>query len=203
MTAPDSHARVVLNVPRGRGCMTFEFKPWPRTPRLFRGVTITEKIDGTNCAVIVDEEGNVGAQSRNRIVTPAADNYGFAAWVEANAEALADFLGVGYHYGEWWGQGIQRKYGMDRKVFSLFNVGRYEGIEELSSGLLRTVPIVSSGPFSADSVPSAMDILRDSGSLASPGFMNPEGIVVYHEDARQVFKVTFGGDLGKWEQVVS
>ena len=33
-----------------------------------------------------------------------------------------------------------------------------------------------------------------SGSHAAPGFMNPEGIVVYHTAAGQVFKMTVEND---------
>ena len=31
--------------------MPIEFKEWPKTPRLLRNITITEKIDGTNAAI--------------------------------------------------------------------------------------------------------------------------------------------------------
>lgn len=140
--------------------MSVEFKAWPKTPRLFRDVVITEKIDGTNAAVVISEHpfgthvngppadaalvfgpgkmgngGNpvceylVSAQSRNRVITPDRDNFGFARWVHANARKLAATLGEGYHYGEWWGQGIQRGYGLDHKRFSLFNVSRWGDID--------------------------------------------------------------------------
>ena len=36
--------------------------------------------------------------------------------------------------------------------------------------------------------------LRTSGSRAAPGFMKPEGVVIYHEAARQMFKMTIEGD---------
>lgn len=39
--------------------MTIEFQPWPKIARLNREITITEKIDGTNAAVIITEEGEV------------------------------------------------------------------------------------------------------------------------------------------------
>lgn len=35
-----------------------DFVPWAKTPRLFRDMTVTEKIDGTNAAVIVEKFGN-------------------------------------------------------------------------------------------------------------------------------------------------
>ena len=112
---------------------------------------ITEKIDGTNAAVVlvpyqqadVDQlpfslatvpdpaHGmylSVLAQSRSRYLTAEQDNFGFAAWVKAHAEELAA-LGPGVHFGEWWGKGIQRGYGLDEKRFSLFNVSRWYGAE--------------------------------------------------------------------------
>jgi len=36
--------------------------------------------------------------------------------------------------------------------------------------------------------------LRTIGSVAAPGFMDPEGIVVYLSAARSMFKVTLKGD---------
>lgn len=80
------------------------FRAWPKTPRLFRDMVITEKIDGTNAAVIV-ADGKLYAQSRKRIITPDDDNFGFASWVAEHPELVE--LGEGYHYGEWWGKGIQ------------------------------------------------------------------------------------------------
>jgi hypothetical protein len=31
-----------------------EFREWPKTPRLFRTIVVTEKIDGTNAAIHVE-----------------------------------------------------------------------------------------------------------------------------------------------------
>jgi hypothetical protein len=46
----------------------------------------------------------------------------------------------------------------------------------------------------------ALAKLQISGSVAAPGFMNPEGICVYHTQTRNVFKVTLDNqDAGKWE----
>lgn len=179
-----------------------EFKAWPKTPRLFRNVVITEKIDGTNAAVLVSEDGaRVAAQSRNRIITPDADNYGFANWVHKNALALADALGPGYHYGEWWGSGIQRGYGLPKgeKRFSLFNTARWttdEGLDALETvDGLYPVPVLYEGVFSEKEV---RDILWGLAALGSPAtglkFKNPEGICVFHTQSRQVYKVLLEND---------
>lgn len=173
------------------------FKAWSKTPRLFRDMTITEKLDGTNSAIHVTPDGNVVAQSRNRLIYPGktTDNYGFAKWVERYSMVLAEALGEGIHYGEWWGGGIARKYGLkpDDKRFSLFNVHRYADVAIPEIGL-GTVPVLYQGPFDTADVDSTLICLRAFGSKAVSGFMRPEGIVVYHEAARFTFKVTCEND---------
>jgi hypothetical protein len=36
--------------------------------------------------------------------------------------------------------------------------------------------------------------LRTEGSVAAPGFMDPEGICIYHEASGQLFKATLKND---------
>jgi len=173
-----------------------EFKPFPRMPRLFRDCVITEKLDGTNGVVFVGDDGQVRAGSRNRWITQDDDNYGFALWVGSNAAQLAS-LGPGYHYGEWWGAGIARRYGLAGKRFSLFNVGRWGigGKDEASKpACCHVVPVLARGPFDQGGIGVVASRLQEGGSIASPGFMQPEGIVVWHEAAQQAFKFTFDGD---------
>lgn len=178
-----------------------EFQAFPKIPRLFRDIVITEKIDGTNAAVGITEDGAVYAQSRNRIITPDKDNFGFAKWVEANAGRLHDLLGPGLHFGEWWGSGIQRGYRAPAgaKYFSLFNTHRWG--EELGQNYgadIGTVPVLYEGPFDHDAIQRALWGLRVFGSVAAPGFDNPEGIVIYHRAANTLFKVTLEADhVGK------
>ncbi len=125
------------------------FQEFPKMARLTRDCVITEKIDGTNAQIeivaassapgatpvtidmgqfVIAANAELGlllfAGSRTRYITPADDNFGFAKWVQANTDALWS-LGEGRHYGEWWGQGIQRGYGLTEKRFSLFNTGRW------------------------------------------------------------------------------
>jgi hypothetical protein len=171
-----------------------EFQPWPKIARLNRDITITEKIDGTNAAVLILEDGTVAAQSRKRLITPEDDNFGFARWVAANAGALTDLLGPGRHFGEWWGAGIQRRYGLDSKRFSLFNTARYGDLPLSDVEGLATVPVLYQGPFSQHAIEDAIDRLDQLGSAAAPGFMDPEGIIVFHSAAQQMFKVTIKGD---------
>lgn len=162
------------------------FRAFPKLARLNREMVVTEKLDGTNACVFVSETGQVTAQSRNRLITPTADNYGFAAWVQANESSLQE-LGHGYHYGEWWGPGIQRGYGLAERKFSLFNTARWG---ESRPGCCDVVPILCTGPFSTERVNGLVALLATTGSAASPGFMRPEGVVVYHTASNQMFKVT-------------
>jgi hypothetical protein len=185
------------------------FEPFPKLARLKRGCVVTEKIDGTNAQVLImdalgpmawDESlvvARVGdkllfAGSRTRMIVPGklTDNFGFAQWVSDNAEELVK-LGEGRHYGEWYGQGIQRNYGLKEKRFALFNTHR--PLETLPS-CVEQVPILWRGDFGTEYVDASMDYLRSMGSLAVRGFMNPEGIVVYHTASRTAYKRTFEHD---------
>jgi hypothetical protein len=102
------------------------FVGFPKMARLSREVVVTEKIDGTNACVFISEDGEFLVGSRTRWITPEQDNHGFAAWAYANKDDLL-LLGPGTHFGEWWGSGIQRGYGLQKgeKRFSLFNTLRW------------------------------------------------------------------------------
>src|SRR3954471_9773147 len=104
-----------------------DFEPFQKIARLKRNSIITEKIDGTNAVVAIGDDGTFRVGSRTRWITPDDDNYGFAKWAFAHEDELRE-LGPGRHFGEWWGNGIQRKYGVLDKRFSLFNVGRWNEI---------------------------------------------------------------------------
>ena len=171
-----------------------EFQPWPKIARLNRDITITEKIDGTNAAVVIAEDGAIAAQSRKRLITPEDDNFGFARWAHENGEALFSLLGPGRHFGEWWGAGIQRRYGLGHKRFSLFNTARYGGVDFSEIPGLGVVPVLYQGRFGQESIDISLEQLANFGSAAAPGFMDPEGIIVFHSAAQQMFKVTIKGD---------
>lgn len=116
------------------------FEKFPSLTRFSHGWTITEKLDGTNAAVVVVHKDAVGltdggsglgmgddeiaipavlrrvdgfvvmAQSRNRMLSLEQDNHGFARWVHDNAEALVAALGEGRHFGEWVGKGVNKRH---------------------------------------------------------------------------------------------
>jgi hypothetical protein len=189
------------------------FQPFPKLARLSRGCVITEKLDGTNAQVyIVDPDTleneayedvmqtapleivdglYIYAGSRTRLITPGklTDNYGFAGWVYEHANELAK-LGEGRHFGEWYGQGIQRNYGLNERRFALFDTSRWPEQRPRPS-CVDVVPVLHSGEFETVAINSAMTMLKINGSKAVPGFMNPEGIVVYHQASRTQFKKTF------------
>ena len=70
------------------------FERFASLTRFSHGWTVTEKIDGTNALVSIDEAGVVRAGSRSRWITPEADNFGFAAWVAKHADELRARLGI-------------------------------------------------------------------------------------------------------------
>lgn len=169
-----------------------EFIPFPKIARLSREVCITEKLDGTNGLISIGESGEFEVGSRSTWITPEKDNYGFAAWAQANKEELLK-LGPGRHFGEWWGQGIQRKYGMTEKVFSLFNVSKWLD-DAVRPSCCRCVPVLATGIFDTTMINHAINGLITDGSAASPGFMDPEGVIIYHTQGNLYFKKTIHKD---------
>ena len=167
-----------------------EFQDFPKIARLSREVIITEKIDGTNAQIFIGDNGEFLVGSRTKWITPESDNYGFAKWAYEHRDELMQ-LGSGRHFGEWWGQGIQRGYGLKEKRFSLFNTIRWA---EARPGCCGIVPVLWQGIFSTVMVDQCMSQLIALGSVAAPGFMKPEGVVVYHVAANMGFKKTLEKD---------
>jgi len=192
-----------------------DFEGFPKITRLSRECVITEKIDGTNAQVWI-RPGILGefetgldtqievwgavaylrAGSRTRWISTEDDNHGFAAWVYQHAPELAQ-LGFGRHYGEWWGQGINRGYNLPEKRFSLFNTHRWAD-EFVRPFCCAVVPVLYMGEFDTVEIETELTILRYGGSRASPGFMRPEGIVIYHTAAKVMFKKTLESDT-EWK----
>lgn len=187
-----------------------EFTGFPKMARLSREVIITEKIDGTNAQIVItlasdaQKAGHIVnpyiacvgdyvicAGSRTRWITPQDDNFGFAKWVVQNAESLVN-LGEGKHFGEWYGKGIQRGYGLNDKRFALFNASRWNA--ENAPDCCQVVPVLYSGLFDTNIVNDVIEDLRVNGSKMVQGFMRPEGIIVYHIAAGVGFKKTLDND---------
>jgi len=169
-----------------------DFEGFGKIPRLSREIVITEKLDGTNAQICIDDEGNMQVGSRKRWITPGDDNYGFARWVEENAVELLK-LGPGRHFGEWWGKGIQRGYGLNEKRFRLFNVAKWSD-DSVRPACCSVVPVLYRGALAEFAVYEVLDNLEDYGSVAAPGFMDPEGIIIYHTAGNLYFKKTLKND---------
>ena len=200
-----------------------EFVEFPKMARLTRECVITEKIDGTNAQVFIAQRCSCGegggcsncpnprlliaerdglvmyAGSRTQYITPERDNFGFARWVAEQADALFG-LGEGRHFGEWWGSGIQRRYGLTEKRFSLFNTLRWaderdrEKYPQDRPACCHVVPVLYRGLFGPKHDENYIAKLQHEGSVAAPGFMKPEGIVIYHVAAGVAFKKTIERD---------
>src|SRR5574337_967862 len=189
-----------------------EFREFPKMGRWSRDIIITEKIDGTNAQIYVhngpfeygldtqvDDTVFIRAGSRARWISTQDDNFGFAKWVYANAHTLKA-LGIGIHFGEWWGQGIQRGYGLQEKRFSLFNTERWAN-NPLKPDCCYVTPVLYKGLIGGTDINMEMGDLQVSGSIAAPGFMRPEGIVIFHIHGNVGFKKTFEKDeTGKWDK---
>lgn len=210
-----------------------DFAPFPKMSRLSRECVISEKIDGSNAQVVIiprvdfpgcmsdiktiaisqDTQHVMLVGSRTRWIRPKVagekggdpDNYGFAAWCKENADELFK-LGPGRHFGEWYGSGINRAYGLTNgeRRFALFNTSRWApfcsgcGVKEADGmtavDCCRVVPMIYRGLFNDTVVNSSLDLLRSAGSVAAPGFMRPEGIVIYHIASGTFFKKTLERD---------
>jgi hypothetical protein len=201
-----------------------DFQGFTKISRLSREIIITEKIDGTNGQILIEElEGYPSpdpmciyqkdglalfAGSRTRWITPQCDNHGFARWAQDHAEELTAGLGPGRHFGEWWGAGIQRGYGLPKgeKRFSLFNTnrwGQYRDREKYPSdrpACCHVVPVIWNGLLNTETIDLCLKTLINEGSSAAPGFMKPEGIVIFNVAGNVAFKKTIGDDGHKGDR---
>lgn len=191
-----------------------EFLEYPKIGRFSRDVIVTEKIDGTNGVIGIEEDGasmHVGSRTR-WLTAETGDNHGFLLWAMTHRDELLT-LGPGRHFGEWWGSGIQRGYGLQKgeKRFSMFNVARWalfgqtpqriqtqdpriEKYQDVLPPCCGLVPVLYRGVFDTESIMLALEGLTLSGSQAAPGFMKPEGIVIFHTAAGATFKKTIEKD---------
>ena len=204
-----------------------DFIEFPKMARLSRNVIISEKLDGTNATIYIEESDRCGgfhagyalstdngfalfAGSKNRWINPENDNYGFARWCKQNSEDLFE-LGPGWHRGEWWGQGIQRGYGLTEKRYSLFNADRWCSygkepqqrhtndprvvkMQDVAPACCHVVPVLHQGIFDTTDASNVLNVLKRDGSRAVPGFMRPEGIVIWHTAGQVSFKKTIEKD---------
>jgi hypothetical protein len=189
------------------------FESFQKISRFSKPSVFTEKIDGTNAQIYIPEDfydlpvdeqrfaftcedgTKILAGSRSRWLGPGKlDNFAFYHWAELNKDELKK-LGPGRHFGEWWGRGIQRGYDLDHKRYSLFNTARWGTHNPNTPSCCHVVPVLNIGPITE--IDEWMEKLKLYGSYAAPGFMDPEGIVIFHE--KNLYKKTFEYDRGKWD----
>jgi hypothetical protein len=169
-----------------------DFEEFKKIPRLSRECFVTEKIDGTNGCIYIGEDGEFLVGSRTRWLDEQNDHYGFFRWAMANKDELLR-LGKGTHFGEWMGQGIQKNYGLKEKRFYLFNYSRWAD-DNVRPKCCHVVPLLYQGIFDTEEIEVALYNLQTKGSVVSPGFMKPEGVVIYHVAGNLYFKKTIDKD---------
>lgn len=198
-----------------------EFKAFPKIERMGKlNMQVTQKIHGTNAQVFIIEapedyltasaanpsapsdlftvDGKtyiIRAGSRTRWIYVGDDNYGFAAFVDAHKERFIRNLGIGQHFGEWAGPGINSGEGLTEKTFVLFDFWKYQNRPELPPQTV-VVPVLYQGPADLAAVEAAMQDLKTNGSKLAPGFMRPEGCVVTLAGTR--YKKVFDAEETQW-----
>ena len=87
------------------------------------------KLDGTNAAVQILPSGSVQCQSRSQVITIENDNLGFARWAQTKEKLWADAAKKITKritiFGEWCGQGIQKRCSISqigKKIFAIFAI---------------------------------------------------------------------------------
>ena len=147
-------------------------------------------------STLIETTTEVLVGSRTRWIAPGDDNYGFAAFVYANKQEFIDKLGLGQHFGEWAGPGINSGEGLKEKTFVLFDFWRYEG--KVLPPQTTIVPVLYKGKFDLSKIETVMEDLKTNGSKLVPGFMRPEGIVAQIKGTR--YKVVFDAEETQWKK---
>ena len=75
---------------------------------------------------------------------------------------------------------------LKEKCFSLFNTSRWT--PENKPECCHVAPVLYKGVFNALEIENCIIKLRVEGSSAAPGFMKPEGIIIYHVPGDVFFK---------------
>jgi RNA ligase len=100
----------------------------------------TVKLHGTNAGIACSMHGPMWCQSRENIITPEADNAGFAMFVKSKERLFGVMLAQAQLvkrlsdndamliFGEWCGAGIQKKVGLTQlpKMFVIFGMARVD-----------------------------------------------------------------------------
>lgn len=175
-------------------------------------LTGTVKIHGTNAAIgYCPETGEVWAQSRNNIITPQNDNFGFAFWVHANMDKFKAAFekvygeegGNIYVFGEWFGGNIQKGVGVNglKKGFCMFDVYADDGWEKDFNDFANELEFVWE-------IPNIHHKFDFDTEFKKVDFIEPEKFTNYFADITQAVEDEcpvakyFGVDNGVGEGVV-
>ena len=207
-----------------------EYPKYPSIER-FENIysVISEKVDGTNGLMEIHEvfpkpdsdvTHVVTFGSRNKWIDVHSDNAGFANFftphidkivrvpeiLKANAVNELDNRNKACNmpiriYGEWFGQSIQRTYGLKQKLFMPFHTLLAKALIEAGVPNIIEPFIFYTGKFDKSISDGFMDTLKTHGSCVVPGYFQAEGIVVYFPTYNFCLKDTFEG--AKWKQQAS
>lgn len=169
-----------------------EFKAFKKIPRITNTVCdITEKLDGTNGVIAIQDHKLVAVGSRSRWLSTKQDNQactdylGFYSWcLEPARKSWLERLDDGLYYGEYVGAKIGRTYGLDHRRLYLFRYDLKEFIENPGLGVY-TIPYL--GAVTLDTLESAIRALQTELSLKGSnvnGFDRVEGLVINLHDHR-------------------
>jgi hypothetical protein len=175
---------------------TTEFRRWASIERLEQMVSITEKIHGSNAQILVTET-EVRAGSRERWLDRVQDNYGFCNHVTEHADEIRELLGLGRHYGEWYGAGINSSYGLKEKRLALFDT---RWADKPRPAWCDVVPVLYRGLYYPAVLAETMEKLKAGGSVLQPGFMGAEGVVVRFERSGVLMKHVFALEDTAWRK---
>ena len=179
-----------------------EFKAFNEIRRLDSvPMSITQKLHGTNAQIFIFETDGIldlKVGSRTRWITPESDNYGFAAFVNAHKLEFIHKLGVGQHFGEWVGTGINSTEGLTERAFVLFDFWKYPEGRPLPPQT-KVVPVLYHGRLDSSKIDETLEDLKTNGSKLVAGFMKVEGVVVTIGNAR--YKKVFNAEETKWTGV--
>jgi hypothetical protein len=88
---------------------------------------------------------------------------------------------------------VQRSYDLKEKRFSLFNTSRWLD-DSIRPSCCHVVPVLYDGMFDTAAINDCIRKLIESGSVAAPGFMRPEGVVCFHVQGNFGLKKTLEKD---------
>ena len=151
-------------------------------------ITITEKIDGANASIVVNEDGTLTACSRRNELTPQSNLQGFYEYVQKlDAGIVSAALTTRYIlFGEWLVKHTIRYPEDKMKQFYVFDVYDteteqympWEFTKQIAEFIgLKTVPLFYDGPFT-----SWEDIYTLVGKTEMGGEPTGEGIVIKSQD---------------------